>query len=184
MTPELKVTTALLWRATLIFALIDAGFVPLLARRIKPERLRQLKWTLAATMVIFWSALWTWVFYSFWESVYHYFFPEWARWLLPPVYGLLFAAVGLVFWWLALRLPGNAVATFCLLGGLWGMITHIWAVTRGLVDKPPMLQGVDPVAAVVIAGFEFMFYWCIMLSIASLMQRGWKWSKDMRHGWA
>ncbi len=104
MTPELRVTSALLWRATLIFALIDAAFVPLLVWRIKPERLRQLKWTLAATMVIYWSALWTWVFYSFWEAVYHYFFPEWARWLIPPVYGLLFAAVGLVFWWLAFRL--------------------------------------------------------------------------------
>ncbi len=124
MIPEIKVTTELLWRATLIFALIDAVFVPFLAWRIKPEKLRQMKWTLAATMVIFWSALWTWVFYNFWEEVYHYFFPEWARWLLPPVYGLLFATVGLLFWWLALRLPGNAVANFCLLGGSWGMITH------------------------------------------------------------
>jgi hypothetical protein len=89
-----------------------------------------------------------------------------------------------VFCWLALRLPGNAVVNFCLLGGLWGMITHIWAVARGLVEKPPMLQGVNPVAAVVIAGFEFMFYWCIMLSIASLLLRGWEWLKSVRHGQA
>jgi hypothetical protein len=120
------------------------------------------------------------VFYNFWESIYHYFFPEWIRWLIPPVYGLLFAAVGLVFWWLVFRFPGNAVANLCLLGGLWGVITHIWAVTRGLVDKPPMLKGVNPLAAVVIAGFEFMLYWCIMLSIASLLRYTWEGTKSVR----
>jgi hypothetical protein len=52
MTPELKVSTTLLWRATLTFALIDAAFVPLLPWRIKRKRLRQLKWTLAATTAI------------------------------------------------------------------------------------------------------------------------------------
>lgn len=180
MTPELKVITAPLWCATLVFVLIDAAFVSLLAWRIKSERLRQLNWTLATTMVIFWSALWTCVFYNFWESIYHYFFAEWTRWLIPPVYGLLFAAVGLVFWWLAFRRPGHAVASLCFLGGLWGVITHIRAVIRDLVDKPTMLQGVDPVAAVVIAGFEFMFYWCIMLSAVSLLRYAWERTRSVR----
>jgi hypothetical protein len=29
----------------------------------------------------------------FWDSVYHYVFPAWARWFIPPVYGLLFGGV-------------------------------------------------------------------------------------------
>ncbi len=51
------------------------------------------------------------------------------------------------------------------------MTTHLWAVYRGIVDKPPLLQGVAPAAAVVVAVFEFMFYGCIILSVASLRHR-------------
>jgi len=180
--PDFKVTSEMLWQATLILAVIDVGFIPLLAWRIKPLVFRRLKWALLATTAIFWSTLWIWALVNFWDSVYRYVFPDWARWLIPPAYGLLFAAVGLVFWWLALRCPGNAVVGFCLLGGLWGMITHIWAVYRGIVDKPPMLQGVDPVAAIVVAVFEFMFYWCIILSVALLLQLGRQWLRALTHG--
>lgn len=62
------------------------------------------------------------------------------------------------------------------------MITHLWAVYRGIVDRPPMLQGADPVAAIVIAVFEFMFYWCIMLSVALLLRRGWESSRSLLQG--
>jgi hypothetical protein len=69
-----------------------------------------------------------------------------------------------------LRLPGHPVLSFCLLGGLWGMITHVWAVYLGILDKPPMLQGAGAAAAIVIAAFEFIFYWCIILSITTIFQ--------------
>lgn len=177
--PDFKVTSQMLWMGTLIFALIDAGFISLLAWRIKPGAFRQFKWALVTTTAIFWSALWTWALANFWDSVYHYLFPTWARWLNPPAYGLLFAGVGLLFWWLALRIQGNPAVSFCLLGGLWGMITHLWAVFWGIVDKPPMLQGVAPAAAVTVAVFEFMFYWCIILSIAALLHSAWRWFKGL-----
>jgi len=51
------------------------------------------------------------------------------------------------------------------------------------VDKPPMLQGASPVAAVVIAIFEFTFYWCIILSVACLLWRIWQWSAKLVHTW-
>jgi hypothetical protein len=54
------------------------------------------------------------------------------------------------------------------------MVTHLWAVYRGIADKPPMLQGASPTAAVIIAIFEFMFYWCIILSAAALAHKGWQ----------
>jgi len=169
---EVKVTSEVLWKGAVIFALIDIVFVSVLSWRIKSERFRQIKWTLVITMAIFFTLIWGILASSvFWDSVYHYFFPEWSRWLIPPLYGLLFSGAGLLFWWIALKLPGNAVINFCLLGGFWGMITHLWAEYRGILEKPPMLQGASPVAAVVIAIFEFMFYWCIVLSIASLLKR-------------
>lgn len=163
----------MLWLGTLIFVTIDAVFVPILAWRINSTTFRRCKWALSFTTAIFWSALWTWGLVNFWDSIYHYVFPAWAHWLIPPIFGLLYAGISILFWWLALRLRGNAAANFCLLGGLWGMTTHLFAVSIGIVDKPPVLQGAAPVAAVIIAIFEFMFYWCVILSVAVLLHHGW-----------
>jgi len=66
---------------------------------------------------------------------------------------------------------GNPVVSFCLLGGLWGMITHMWAVYLGIVDKPPILQGVAAAAAVVVAVFEYVFYWSVVLVLAVAVDR-------------
>ena len=177
--PGFRITSEMLWRGTLLFALIDAAFVPILVWRISKPTFRQLSRALFATTAIFWCCIWIWAVGNFWDSVYRYVFPGWARWLIPPVYGLLFAGVGLLFWWLATRLPGTPVASFCLLGGLWGMITHLWAVLLGIVEKPPVLQGAAPAAAVTVAVFEFMFYWCLILSIAALLFHGWRWLRGV-----
>jgi len=173
--PGFQVTSEMLWRATLVFAVIDAAVVPILVWRIDNATFRQFKWALVATTAIFWCSIWTWALGNFWDSVYHYVFPTWARWLIPPAYGLLFAGVSLLLWRLAMRFPGSPVTGFCLLGGLWGMITHIWAVRLGIADKPPVLRGVAPAAAVTVAVFEFMFYWGIILSVAALLHHSWRW---------
>lgn len=168
---DLKVTTKMLWQGALIFALIDILFVAVLTRSIKAENFRLFKWPLVITTGIFWFLLLlTLMLWLFWEPVYHYVFPAWARWFIPPVYGVLFAATGYFFWWLARRLPGNPIINWCLLGGLWGMVTHAWAIYRGILGKVPMLQGASPVAAVIMPIFEFAFYYCVILSIAALNQ--------------
>jgi hypothetical protein len=169
-----KITTEMLWRGAFYFAAIDSVFVPILASRINRAAFRNLYWALGLTTAVFWCALWTGVLACYWDSVYSYVFPAWVRWLIPPTYGLLFAGVNLLFWQLALRLRGNAVISFCLLGGLWGLITHLLAVSLGIVDKPPVLQGASPAAAVSVAIFEFTFYWCVILTAAVLIQRGWQ----------
>lgn len=43
------------------------------------------------------------------------------------------------------------------------------------VGKPPMLRGASRVATVVLPIFEFIFYWCICFSLASVMGRVWGW---------
>ena len=99
--------------------------------------------------------------------------------LIPPAYAPLFALVALLIWRLSLRgSPGPPVLNFCILGGLWGMVTHIWAITRGLLEKPPMLRAASPVAAAVMPFFEFMFYWCVILTVSSVLHR----SRNRRKG--
>ena len=166
-----KVTTQILLWGALIFALLDAAWVPLLAWKIKTLEFRQLKWPLVITTGLFWCGMWAWVLTVFWEPVYHYVFPDNLRWFIPPLYGLLFAAVARLFWGLALRLPENAVFTYVLLSGSLGLLTHVWAIYRGILEKPPLLQGAAPAAALVIAAFEFIFYGCSILSVAWLAKR-------------
>jgi hypothetical protein len=168
---DIKVTSEILWKGAMIFALIDIVFVYTLTRLIKPDYLLRMKWRLVIIMFLFFFILFgSLVSIIFWDSVYSYVFPSWARWIIPPAYGLLFSLVGLFFWWLAFRLPKNPVMNFCILGGFWGIISHVLAIQRGILEKPPMLQGASPIAALTIAAFEFIFYWCLCLGLTKLSE--------------
>jgi hypothetical protein len=85
------------------------------------------------------------------------------------LYGLLFSAAGLLFWRISNLATKYSVVNFCLFGELWGILTHILAIERGILDKPPMLTGSNPLAALTIAAFEFIFYWCVCLTIYGLL---------------
>ena len=168
---DLKVTSEILWSGALLFALIDFVFVSTLTKIVKPVDLFKMKWKLVIVMALFFFFLFGFIVgFLFWDSVYSYVFQSWARWIIPPLYGLLFSMAGLFIWWIASRSPTSQVIIFCLLGGLWGVITHILAISRGILDNPPMLIGASPVAALTIAAFEFIFYWCICLTITKLIQ--------------
>ena len=67
--PDLRVTTNVLWRGALFFALIDAVFVSVLAWRITPERFRQLKWTIVVTTGVVWGIIWLLMAGFAWEPV-------------------------------------------------------------------------------------------------------------------
>jgi len=168
---EVKVTSEILWRAAILFALFDIVLVTYLARFVEPAIFRQMKWPVTLITGIFWFLIWLVMVVFFWEQVYHYVFPLWSRWILPLLMGIGFAIVGLLLWWLAQQFKSNQVVNFCLFGGLWGMITHIVAIQRGILEKPPLLQGVSPVAASIMPIFEFIFYWCVILGVAFLWQK-------------
>jgi hypothetical protein len=169
----LHVTTALLIKATLIAAPIDAAFIWLLTRNVPPEAFRRLRGPIVAIAFVAWFAIWLYVgAIRYWDVVYRYVFPSWARWVLPPAQGLLTALATLGAWWLAARARSHPVPRFLLLGALWGVLTHVWAVSRGIMDRPPLLQGASPIAAVVFAGTEFAFYFCVVLAVANLVGRG------------
>jgi hypothetical protein len=167
---DIKVTTEILLKGAFIFALIDIIFVGILTKFIKHGDLFKMKWKLVIIMAIFFCLLFgSIVSILFWDSVYSYVFPAWARWIIPLLYGFLFSGAGLFFWWIATCSSRSQVIIFCLYGGLWGVITHILAIQRGILDKPPMLIGASPIAALIIAAFEFIFYWCICLTITRLI---------------
>jgi len=167
----LGVTTEVLWRGALLFAVVDLPFVAILVRRSRHVAFAELKRPLLTVTLVFWFGLWLWAVSTFWESVYHYVFPTWARWWLPPLQAALACLVAWVLWWLANRVPGQPVLTFLLGGGAWGIASHVIAIVRGVLEKPAMLRGASPVAAVTLAFFEFTFYWCVILSAALILRR-------------
>jgi hypothetical protein len=173
MPEDLRITTAMLFQGALLFALIDAAYVPLLAWQVKREYFERLQWPLAICAAIAWFGIWSWATGNFRETVYAYIFPEWALNWIPWMAGAGAAVMAWLLQRLALRSRSWAIPAFCLGGGCTGAITHIWAVYRGIVSKPPMLQGASPYGAVMIAFFEFTFYWCTILLVAAGAKQAW-----------
>ncbi len=169
MPTDIKITTEMLYRGMLIFGLIDAVYIPLLVRRVREETFHRLKWPLVIAAALIWFGIWSWAIGNFWGTVYSYVFPAWAGIWIPWI---AFVAAGIVaagLWALAIRVRWKPVLTYCLMGGLLGSLTHIWAVYRGIMTDPPMLQGASPLAAIVFAFFEYMLYWCTILLLATLI---------------
>jgi hypothetical protein len=173
--PETKLTSEMFWLGALVAALVDMVLVLLLALCVKPVRFRQLTWALTGTSTVLWGIFAMACLWGFWDLYYRHFYPGWVRWL-APLDGLLYGAIAVALWWLALRLPGNPVVNFCLLGGLESVLEHLLGIYGlGILDKVPILQGVRPVPALVFAFFEYIFYWGIVLGVAGLLGRGWQW---------
>ncbi len=101
----------------------------------------------------------------------HYVFPASTRWYLPPFFGVAFALAALLFFWLSERVDRYRVAVFILLGACLGPVTRVNAVLRGIVEKPPMLRGASPAAAIAVAFPEFGFYWCLIVLLAAGIAR-------------
>jgi hypothetical protein len=165
---DIKITSEILLIGTGMFILLDAIAIPLLAWRVKRDIFRYMKWHLMPVAGVIWFLIWQWAISNYWGTVYRYIFPTWAQTWIPPAFGLVMAGVCFGLWALAVQTKYPAVI-FCLLGGVWGICGHIWAVFQGLVTKPPMLQGASPVAAVTIAFFEYAFYWYVIAAIAALI---------------
>jgi len=169
MPDDFKITTELLYQGALVFALMDAVYIPLLIWRVSGETFRRLKWTLAIAAVLVWFGIWSWAIGNFWDTIYSYVFPSWARIWIPWIAFIAAGIIALIFWMVAIQTKRTAVPVYCLLSGSLGSLTHAWAVTRGIVSKPPMLQGASPLSAMTIAFFEYIFYWCVILTLAAIM---------------
>jgi hypothetical protein len=167
-TMDIQITTELLYTGALMFALIDAVYISLLVWRVSEDSFRRLKWVLVISAVLVWWGIWSWAIGNFWETVYVYVFPAFAKTWAPWIAFVSAGAVTLGVWALSMRIKGKPVLIFLLLGGVLGSLTHIWAVYRGVVTKPPMLQGASPLGAVIFAFFEYILYWCVILTLAKI----------------
>src|SRR5512136_1594652 len=167
MTETGRVTSELLWRATLIAALIDAPLLALVARWVSPELFNKLKWHLAGAAFVVYAALWgTFGSVYFWDAVYKAVFPAWSRWLLPGGYGLLFGAIALAFWRVSLAAARWQAVWFSLLGGLVSLVGHGIGIRRGLL-RVPLLAEASAASALVFGVFEFIFYWCAIVGLGA-----------------
>jgi hypothetical protein len=166
---DVKITSDRLYQAALVFALMDAVYIPLLIRWVSEDSFRGMKWALALSAALVWWGIWSWAIGNFWDTVYRYVFPAWAQTWAAWIAFVGAGVIALVLWLLTVLLNRKLILIFCLLGGVLGSLTHVWAVTRGIVTKPPMLQGASPLGAVVLAFFEYIFYWCTILLLAKIM---------------
>jgi hypothetical protein len=166
-----RITSALLWGATAIAAVIDAPLLALVTRAVSPALFRQLKWWLAGVAALMYCIIWG-VFGTvlYWDAAYSYVFPAWFRWPLPIVYGALFGAVALLFWRLSVAASRWPALWFCLLGGLVSLVGHGIGVRRGLL-RAPLLSQASAASALVFGVFEFIVYWCAIVLIAMALQR-------------
>ena len=161
-----RVTSDLLWRATLIAVLIDAPLLILVARWVSSELFCTLKWHLAGAAFVVYAVLWgTFGSVYFWDAVYKAIFPAWSRWLLPVGYGLLFGALSIAFWRISILAARWQAVWFSLLGGLVSLVGHGIGISRGLL-RVPLLAEASAVSALVFGVFEFIFYWCAIVGLS------------------
>ncbi len=165
MTEPTGATSELMWRATLIAILIDAPLLFAIARWVPSGLFYKLKWYLAGAGFVVYAALWgTFGSVYYWDAVYHAIFPAWFRWLLPVVYGLLFAVLALAAWRVSILAPKWPPVCFSLLGGLVSLVGHSIGFSWGLL-RVPLLAGVSPISALTFGVFEFIFYWCAIVGL-------------------
>jgi hypothetical protein len=163
-------TSQLLWRATLIVALVDIPLLIIVARSVSSGLFGQLKWYLAASASAVYAALWgTFGSVYYWESVYKAIFPSSLRWYLPVIYGFLFGALALVFWRVSIIVPRWQAVSFTLLGGLASIVGHSIGISRGLL-RVPLLAQVSAPSALAFGVFEFIFYWCVIVGVGAALR--------------
>jgi hypothetical protein len=159
-------TSELLWRATLIAALVDIPLLTIVARSVSPDLFGKLKWYLAASAFAVYAALWgTLGSIYFWDPVYKAIFPFWFRWYLPVAYGLLYGVIAVLFWRVSVIAPRWQAVRFATLGGLVSIPGHAIGISRGLLQVPLLAQ-VSALSALVFGVYEFIFYWCAIVGLA------------------
>jgi hypothetical protein len=158
---------------------LDALLILVAWRTIRRDKFQQLRGRLAIFSGIFFLLVWISVLLWGWDWFYSYIFPGWARYVLPPLFGIGYTLLALGMSWLCLKLPGNPAVTWCVLGGVEGLLSHLYAIYGlGAASKPPIMQGTDPFAVLIFAVFEKAFYWSLILLACSLLSRGLKRNLD------
>jgi hypothetical protein len=169
---ETALTDDLFWRAALVWGVVAASVVWLLARYVRLTWLEQVRWAIPLAAAFFWGIFATVLVWSRWGDYYRFFYSSRLR-LIVPLYAPLFYAIASLFlWWIARRLPGNPAVSFCLLGGLEALVEHLAGIYLfGILERVPLLQGSRPLAVLAFALPEYVVYWGAVLGLAALLAR-------------
>jgi energy-converting hydrogenase Eha subunit A len=170
MPSDAHLTTPLIWTCTAILAVLDGILIALARHLVSREQFRRMRWRLVVASGVFFLLVWITVLWWGWDWFYCYIFPTWARYLLPPVFAIWYASLALGMHWLSLKLHGNPGVTWCILGGVEGLLSHIYAIYGlGAATKPPIMLGTDPFTVLIFAVFEKAFYWSLILLACRLI---------------
>jgi hypothetical protein len=140
--------------------------------RVKSATFRSLRWqSIGIASALFWGLLAAVLLSFAWDFYYTLFVPSWYRLAAPLGAILLYPLLGLAMRWAALKLPGNPVITFCLLGGLESIPEHAIGIYRFDILQIPILQGSTASAIYLFAFFEYVIFWGITLLLAIGLDR-------------
>lgn len=156
---EIHLTSQDYWQAAVVTGIISVFLgIPLVLVFRNPE-FKHAALALGGSSAIFWGIMATVAILGFWELYYRYIYPLWMK-RLAPLDALVYTAIGLGMWWLATRLSGSAILWFIFFGALESVPEHLFGIyVLGILEKVPVLQGVDPLPAMIFAFFEYAIYW-------------------------
>ncbi len=172
MPPGVHLTTPIIWMCTAILAVSDTLLGLLAIRLTRREQFRKLRPRLTLAGGLFFVLVWAGAMLWAWDWFYAYIFPASGRYFLPLIFFFLYKLIAWIMGWLSLRLPVNPALTWCVLGGVEGLLSHLYAIyALGAASRPPIMHGTDPFAVLVFAIFEKAFYWSILLIACRLLSR-------------
>lgn len=137
----------------LVFVFDDAAF-------------RQTSIQIGLASALFWFILAGFAIIFFWDIYYSYIFPAWFRGFMT-LNIFLYTGIGLAMWWVAIQFPGPSILIFVILGGIEGVIEHIYGISfLRILEKVPWLKGLNPTQVLIFSFFEYVFYWSLVAWIA------------------
>ncbi len=157
-------TTPIVWVCTAVLVVMDISLGWLSGYAISRRQFRGITRKLIVASAIFFLLVWAGAMGWAWDWFYAYIFPPWARYALPPIFCLGYALLAWFMTWLSLKLRGNPAVMWNILGGVEGLLSHLFAIYGlGAVSRPPIMQGTDPLAVLIFAIFEKAFYSNVIL---------------------
>jgi hypothetical protein len=171
--PE-KITTSELWLSTLLFG--GAAILILMPLRVlyRSEEFERSGLAFTIASAIFWGATAMIFIRGFWDIYYQYFYPGWMR-SLAPLSLLLYAGFGFGLWWLSLRLQIPPLLSFVALGGLQGILEHLFGIyALGILRKTPFLRDISVLPIVIFSFWEYVLYWGLVAWLTFGLMRLWR----------
>lgn len=168
---DIRLTVREIWASTLLFGSVGAALAVPLALSFDQTRFQAAAWPVMLASALFWGVLAITALWGFWDIYYRFWYPAWLRWL-APLDLLVYAAIGLGMWWLALRLPGSSMAWFIVFGGIEGVLEHIFGIYGlQILKKVPWLEGLPPIPLIIFSFFEYTLYWALVAWLAAGLAR-------------